>query len=113
MTREQPAASLGASAPVDPSTFLATRRLPPARLRTAEAQAVFLGLRQTEKAFQAEVVRYARLMGWMCFFTTDSRHSPAGWPDLVLIRRRRIVFAELKADLWRPSDWEEIERCLR
>lgn len=92
--------------------------------------------RQTERAFQASVVRYAELMGWHTYHTYDSRRSNAGFPDLVLVRRPRVIFAELKSQrgrlrpaqrlwieelracgqdvrLWRPSDWEDIERALR
>lgn len=91
---------------------------------------------QTERAFQASVVRYARLMGWSTYHTHDSRRSDPGFPDLVLVRRPRVVFAELKAErgrvrpaqrawiaelracgqavyLWRPSSWQEIEEALR
>src|SRR5688572_19177552 len=42
---------------------------------------------QTERAFQAQVVKYARLMGWTAYHTHDSRRSQAGFPDLVLVRR--------------------------
>ena len=89
----------------------------------------------TEKQLQAAVVRLARLLGWRAFHQYDSRRSEPGWPDLVLIRRERLVFAELKAErgrvtpaqqetldslrtvaraiqtgnvevhLWRPADW--------
>jgi hypothetical protein len=96
--------------------------------------------RQTERAFQAEVVKYAALMRWRVYHTHDSRHSPAGFPDLVLCRARhprpRVVFVELKAErtpvtddqrawiedlrdcgmeayIFRPSQWEEIEELLR
>jgi hypothetical protein len=91
---------------------------------------------QTEKRFQAQVVRYAELMGWHWWHTLRSEGSPKGWPDLVLIRRPRIVFVELKgqrtpvtadqqacidallacgqeAHIWRPSQWREIESLLR
>jgi hypothetical protein len=91
---------------------------------------------QTERAFQASVVRYARLMGWATYHTFDSRRSDAGFPDLVLVRRPRVVFAELKSQrgrlrpaqrawieelracgqavyVWRPSQWREIEGVLR
>lgn len=78
----------------------------------------------------------AKLRGWVWYHTHDSRRSPAGFPDLVLVRGRRLVFAELKREgekptaeqqrwldalaatgaveayLWRPSDWEEIEQTL-
>jgi len=92
--------------------------------------------RLSERQFSAQVLRYAALRGWHCYFTQRSEKSPAGFPDLVLVRRPRVIFAELKSDrgrctpeqrawlaelaecsvevkLWRPSDWEEIDRCLR
>jgi hypothetical protein len=118
-------------------TFISTPpRQGARRLATASATAVFLGLRQTERGFQQQVVKYAKLMGWSCWYVTDSRHSPAGWPDLVMTRRPRVVFAELKSErgkltadqracidelracgqeayIFRPSHWESIEKLLR
>ena len=90
----------------------------------------------TERQFMQQVVMYAYLMGWRCYHTHDSRRSEAGFPDLVLVRRPRVVFAELKSErgkltldqrvwldalegctveryVWRPSDWRAIERLLR
>ena len=91
----------------------------------------------SEKAFQQTVRDLAELCGWLVFCTWDSRHSPAGEPDLRLIhpRRKKMIWAELKAEkgrvtekqqdaietlteagqvvyLWRPSDWNEIEKVL-
>jgi hypothetical protein len=91
---------------------------------------------QSERSFQAQVIKLAKLLGWRCYRTWNSLHSPKGWPDLVLIRRPRIVFLELKGErtrltddqaetiaelqacgltarIARPSDWPEIERILR
>ena len=88
----------------------------------------------TEKAFLAQVLRLARLAGWLCFHPYDSRKSCAGFPDLTLVRES-LIFAELKSDtgkvtaeqqhwldrlkaagaeahLWRPRDWEEIQARL-
>lgn len=89
----------------------------------------------TEKQFQAQVVALAKLCGWKCYHTHNSRHSAPGFPDLVLARRGQIVMAELKvgknkpsaaqrdwlaelalcpviARLWYPEDWKEIEAIL-
>jgi hypothetical protein len=89
----------------------------------------------TERGFQRQVIRLAKLFGWKAYHTHDSRHSPAGWPDLVLIRRPRVIFAELKTDRnhltddqracleelracgqeayeWHPRNWKSIERIL-
>jgi len=91
----------------------------------------------TEKEFQAQVLHLAKLTGWRCYHTHDSRRSAPGFPDLALCRPPVIVFAELKTDtgkarpeqrdwlaalggcesveaaLWRPSDWREIEEVLK
>ena len=54
----------------------------------------------TEKQWQAQVVAEARRFGFQVLWTHDSRHSPAGMPDLVLIhpQRRIVAFRELKTD---------------
>ena len=39
----------------------------------------------------------AKALGWEVWWTHDSRHSPKGWPDLVLARPPRLLFRELKA----------------
>lgn len=88
----------------------------------------------SEDELQNNIIQLAKLYGWMFYHTRDSRGSQAGFPDLVLVRRGQLVFAELKtktgrmtpaqhvwADelnmvehysdgavqtfLWRPSDW--------
>lgn len=88
----------------------------------------------TEKAFMAQVVALAKLRGWMVYHSHDSRQCEPGFPDLVMVRGERLIFAELKRDgerpteaqrvwmlalgkaadcrLWRPLDWELIEREL-
>lgn len=91
---------------------------------------------QTERSWQGQVVEAAQLLGWRTYHTYDSRRSDAGFPDLVLVRRPRVIFAELKSDrgkltddqrawlqaldgcnveryVWRPSDWPKVERILR
>ena len=75
----------------------------------------------TEQAFQSDVMRVAKLLGWLCYHTFDSRRSASGFPDLVLVRER-VLFRELKVgknklsqsqELWRDSimdaggDWAE------
>ena len=88
-----------------------------------------------EADFQQLVIDCAKLFGWRYYFTHDSRKSPAGFPDLTLIRKGVLIFAELKTEkgqvsiaqaewlndldacamvrVWRPSDWPEIEATLR
>lgn len=91
----------------------------------------------TEADFQAAVVEYAKLCKWKVYFTWNSKNSPAGFPDLFLLRGKRQVVAELKVGrrqvtaeqmawldafeeiegseqyVWRPSSWPEIERILK
>lgn len=90
----------------------------------------------TERRFQRQVIEAAKLLGWRCYWTWNSLHSPKGWPDLVLVRRPRVIFLELKGErtpvtdeqrdtiaelracgqealIARPSDWPLIERTLR
>lgn len=90
---------------------------------------------QTERRFMAQVVAYAEMMGWKVYHPFDSRRSAAGFPDLVAVRRPRVVWAELKSDrgrvtaaqhawlhllsecgqevyLWHPRDWPVVERVL-
>jgi hypothetical protein len=51
-----------------------------------------------EKDFMASVVYEARLHGWMVYHTYDSRRSPAGYPDLTMVRGNTILFWECKTD---------------
>lgn len=51
---------------------------------------------QSEAEFQSNVIEMASALGWRHYHTHDSRRSPGGFPDLVLVRRGRLVFAELK-----------------
>jgi hypothetical protein len=94
----------------------------------------------SEKRFQAEVVKLAASLGYRHYHSHDSRMSPEGFPDLVLVRSAslggRCIFAELKvkrnkltrtqrewlgalrdagseAYEWRPEDWADIEQVLR
>lgn len=99
----------------------------------------------------AAVVRYARLMGWNAWHDQATNapracrtcktplrlpRNEAGFLDLLLTRRPRVVWVELKSErgkltdeqrerieelracgqevfLWKPSHWQEIERVLR
>lgn len=74
-------------------------------------------LRVSEKAFQAQVVDLMRLSGFrLVYHTYDSRRSASGFPDLVAVRRPRIIFAELKVASNQPTpaqlDWlDELHQC--
>lgn len=84
----------------------------------------------SEADHQRAVVHLARVCGWRLYHTRDSRRSNPGFPDLTLVRRERLIFAELKAEkgklskdqddwlaaldaipaaevyVWRPSDFD-------
>jgi hypothetical protein len=82
----------------------------------------------SERQLQDAILELAHLLGWRSYHTFDSRHSAAGFPDLVLVRGGRLIFAELKKGneqlsreqaewkraleragevvyVWRPEDW--------
>lgn len=109
---------------------------------------------QSEAGFQAAVIGLARIYGWRIYHAPDNRPAGrtgrpqrtgtpegAGFPDLVLTRQDRLIFAELKTRtgrlgpgqqdwltalgyigdehapavevyLWRPDDWPDIQRVL-
>ena len=89
----------------------------------------------TEEQLQRNVVGSARELGWNVHFNWRSFHSPKGWPDLVLAKPPRLIFAELKGPkgklrpdqemwrdvlrdcgqewhLWRPDDLDDIYKLL-
>ena len=49
-----------------------------------------------EKDVQQTVVDAARLLGWRCYHTFDSRRSTPGFPDLCLVKMNRLMFIEIK-----------------
>ena len=92
----------------------------------------------SEKEYQNAVVRAFLDYGWKVYHTFDSRRSEPGFPDLVMVKGKRIVFVELKSakgkettaqlewldaldkadtkivDVWRPESSDgEIIRLLR
>jgi len=91
-------------------------------------------LAMTEADLLLSIRQLARLTGWRCYHTRYSLGSDPGFPDLVLVRLGRVIFAELKSErgkltpaqqewmeelelaenrsgetvqvrLWRPDDW--------
>lgn len=91
----------------------------------------------SEADLQSAVLDLCKLYGLLAYHTHDSRRSNPGFPDLVIVGRRRIVYRELKshrgrlsepqrewlrrlkavgedAAVWRPSEWpEQITTTLR
>jgi len=53
---------------------------------------------QPEAVLQRQVIQLAQVYGWRVYFTYRSKHSPAGWPDLVLVKPPHMYIWELKAD---------------
>lgn len=47
-------------------------------------------LKQSEKQFEAAVVEYSKLNGWLSFHAFDSRRSEPGFPDRVFVRGTMI-----------------------
>lgn len=106
---------------------------------------------QPERAFEREVIRYAESMGWLihkdratnaprickhCKKPLKIPRNDPGFPDLVMVRAGRVVWAELKSArgkptkdqlcwlralwaageecfVWKPEDWETIAQVLR
>lgn len=89
-------------------------------------------LGMSETLLQSNILSFAtQTLDWLGYHTYDSRRSPQGFPDLVLVnaRQHRLIFSELKKQdgrqspaqvlwervlraagvgefyLWRPSDW--------
>jgi hypothetical protein len=91
----------------------------------------------TERQFTAQIAELAKMFKWTRYHTWLSRYSPPGFPDEVLIRPPRLIFAELKRDtgkltdaqqgwvdilqqipaievyVWRPADLNDIARILQ
>jgi len=90
----------------------------------------------TEKELAGAVRELAELFGWLRYHTWRSVHSPAGFPDEILLRDSRLVVAELKSErgklgpaqelwleafraipsaevyVWKPTDLEQVGRVL-
>ena len=87
----------------------------------------------SERELQASVIEYANLLGYLVFHAHDSRREIVdaqgqsrligdekmkGFPDLVLARPPRLIFAELKAEVGKLSRdqfvWRTVlEACSR
>lgn len=94
------------------------------------------GTHMREEAFQNKVLALCRWLRLRTYHTYDSRRSDPGFPDLVIVGRGGVIFAELKstrgkvslhqqawwedltkagaeAYIWRPEDWEQIQIVLK
>jgi hypothetical protein len=57
----------------------------------------------SEAELTAYVADTAAAHRWLRYHTHDSRHSPSGFPDEVLLRPPRLVVAELKVGRNKPA----------
>ena len=66
---------------------------------------------ESEADFLTWITGLARVKGWLYYHTWRSIHSPAGYPDLCLVKPPRIIFCELKTNTGKITDkqWEWIE----
>jgi hypothetical protein len=91
----------------------------------------------SERDLAGYVRDVAKALGWRRYHTWLSKNSPAGFPDEVLLRPPRLIFAELKSERgklraeqeawlaelrhvpgievyeWRPEDMDAIAEVLR
>jgi hypothetical protein len=101
----------------------------------AKARTKFAVPREVD--LEGQVEQLADLLGWKHYHTRRSTGSNEGFPDLLMIRRGRMIAAELKTEtgqvkpkqqewldafsdciyvetyLWRPSDLDRIGEILR
>jgi len=62
----------------------------------------------TESQWSGLVLELARLGGWtLRYHTTNSRRSNFGFPDWVLVKPPRLIFAELKSEVGKLTDEQE------
>jgi len=51
----------------------------------------------SEKLFQSQIRKAAIINGWRYYHTWNSMHSAQGFPDVCMVRDKRLIFAELKS----------------
>lgn len=51
----------------------------------------------TEQQLQRAITDALSVYGWLWFHTHDSRHSPAGFPDIIALKGNRCLVLELKS----------------
>lgn len=91
----------------------------------------------TEKQFESQIRDLAKIFRWKFYHPFLSKWSERGWPDITLLRDRRLILAELKSEkgklsvhqarwlwalrkvpgievyIWRPRHIEKIKEVLK
>jgi len=95
----------------------------------------------TEKELLQTIIEMAEALGYMVYHVLEQKHyarrTSKGFPDLLLLRRNRVIVVECKSErgrvtsqqqewldefrtipglevyVWRPSDLDQIEEILR
>lgn len=73
--------------------------------------------RVDEEQWQEVVLSIAITYGWRVYHSYDARRSVPGYPDVTLVRRGRLIFAELKTTAGKVSPeqraWlSDLSECL-
>lgn len=89
-----------------------------------------------ETQWQARITDLCDWYRMKWYHVNDSRKDKSGFPDLVIVGKHGVVFAELKSDtgkvsmaqrefldalhvagaevyIWRPEDWPQVQRVLK
>jgi hypothetical protein len=69
----------------------------------------------SEKDFLSTVTKLALLLGWLVYHAPDNLPGPGGWvqniragfPDLVLVRGKRLLFLELKRETGKTTQAQD------
>ena len=79
------------------------------RARQRRPRAAARASRPLERDVQRTITDLASLCGWEWYHTHDSRRSPAGFLDLVLVHEARgeIIFWEVKREGEKPTESQE------
>ena len=65
---------------------------------------------ELEEGLQDRLIDAAKLTGWLHYHTRDSRRSPIGFPDLVMVRDGQMLIIECKRDLAEVAAMPRTER---